>query len=407
MKILLAHNFYGSEAPSGENSVYAAERDLLRAHDHQVIEFTRDSDDIRRSGTAGLLRGALATPWNPFSARALRRLILRERPDVVHAHNTFPLISPSVFSAAHGLGVATVLTLHNYRTFCAAGIPLRDDRPCTDCLDQNSVIPALRYGCYRGSRLATLPLAAMIALHRSLGTWQRHVDAFIALTAFQRDQLVAAGLPAQRVHLKPHFYPAPPAPLPWAARAGKVVYIGRLGPEKGLNSLVEAWKLWGDAAPPLELRGDGPERDALARAIAAAALGGKLALLGQISFASAQERLAQARLLVLPSLSYEGFPMAIREAFALGVPVAGARLGSIPCIVEDGRTGVLFTPGDAPNLYRAVGAIWGDANRLEAMGAAARAEFEDKYTAERNYASLMTIYAVAIGARDARRAAGA
>ncbi len=406
MKILLAHNFYGLEAPSGENTVYEAERDLLRARGHQVIEFTRKSDDIRGRGAAGVLQGALATPWNPFSARALRRRILRERPDVVHAHNTFPLISPSIFSAAHGLGVPTVLTLHNYRTFCAAGIPLRDNLPCTQCLDRRSVLPALRYGCYRGSRLATLPLAAMIALHRGLGTWRRHVDAFIALTSFQRDKLVAAGLPAERVHLKPHFYPAPPVPLPWPAREGKVVYVGRLGPEKGLNSLVEAWRLWGAAAPPLEMIGDGPERAALERSIAAAGLGGKIALLGQISFAATQERLARARLLVLPSLCYEGFPMAIREAFALGVPVAGSRLGSIPCIVEDGRTGVLFPPGDARDLLRAARTLWGDSAALARMGLAARAEFEDKYSAERNYASLMAIYAAAIGVRDARRTAG-
>lgn len=406
MKILLAHNFYGSEAPSGENTVYQAERDLLRARGHQVIEFTRHSDDIRSRGAAGLLQGALATPWNPFSAAALRQLILRERPDVVHAHNTFPLISPSIFSAAQGLGVSTVLTLHNYRTFCAAGIPMRDNLPCTQCLDRKSVLPALHYGCYRGSRLATLPMAAMIALHRGLGTWQRHVDAFIALTAFQRDKLVAAGLPAERVHLKPHFYPEPPVPLPWPEREGKVAYIGRLGPEKGLNSLVEAWRLWGVAAPPLELIGDGPERAALERSIAAAGLDGKVALLGQLSFSETQERLAQARLLVLPSLCYEGFPMAIREAFALGVPVAGSRLGSIPCIVEDGRTGVLFNPGDAPDLLRAVRTVWGNATALEGMGLATRAEFEDKYTADRNYAALMAIYAATIGVRDARRRAG-
>jgi glycosyltransferase involved in cell wall biosynthesis len=405
LKLLLAHNFYGSEAPSGENTVYEAERDLLRAYGHKVVEFTRQSDDIRSRGAAGLLQGALATPWNPFSAQALRRLILRERPDVVHAHNTFPLISPSIFSTAHGLGVPVVLTLHNYRTFCAAGIPMRDNRPCTQCMDQVSVLPALRYRCYRGSRLATLPLAVMIALHRGLGTWQRHVDTFIALTSFQRDKLVAAGLPAKRVHLKPHFYAEPPTPLPWPTRESKVVYVGRLGPEKGLNSLIEAWRLWGAEAPPLELIGDGPERELLERSIAIAEPGGKIALLGQLSFAATQARLATARLLVLPSLCYEGFPMAIREAFALGVPVAGSRLGSIPCIVADGSTGVLFTPGDAPDLLRGVRAIWRNAKRLEVMAAAARAEFEDKYTADRNYAVLMEIYAVAIALRNARRTA--
>lgn len=399
MRILLAHNFYGSEAPSGENTVYEAERELLRSHGHQVIEFVRRSDDIRGRGAIGLLQGALSTPWNPFSAAALRKVILRERPDVLHAHNTFPLISPAIFSAAQGLGIPTVLTLHNYRSFCAAGIPLRDSKPCTECLDGRSVFPALRHGCYRGSRVATLPMAFMIELHRRLGTWQRHVDAFIALTSFQRDKLVAAGLPAERVHIKPHFYPAPPIPLPWREREDKVVYIGRLGPEKGLHSLVEAWRLWGDEAPLLEMIGDGPDRAALANSIAEAGLGKKIVLFGQLAFAHTQSRLASARLLVLPSLCYEGFPMAIREAFALETPVAGSCLGSIPCIVEEGRTGVLFRAGDPTDLVRAVRSAWSDQRNLEAMGALARVEFESKYTEDRNYAALMEIYRAAIDLR--------
>lgn len=403
MKILLVHNFYGSEAPSGENAVFEAERDLLSTRGNQAVEFTRHSDDIRSRGIAGLLQGALATPWNPFSAKALRRLILRERPQLMHVHNTFPLISPAIFSAAKALGVPTVLTLHNYRIFCAAGIPMRDNRPCTECLDRRSVLPALRYGCYRGSRAATLPLAAMIALHRSLGTWRRHVDAFIALTAFQREKLVAAGLPSERVHLKPHFYPNPPTPLPWPAREDKVVYLGRLGPEKGLQSLLEAWRLWGSEAPSLEIVGDGPERSTLEQAISVSGLAGRVALLGQLSFVAAQERLSRARLLVMPSLCYEGFPMAIREAFALGVPVAGSNLGSIPCIVEEGRTGVLFAPGDAGDLLGAVRALWSDASALERMSREARLAFDANYTADRNYASLMEIYAAATAAMQQQR----
>jgi glycosyltransferase involved in cell wall biosynthesis len=403
MKIVLAHNYYGSAAPSGENTVFEAERDMLRSRGHEVVEFIRRSDEIRQEGALGLLRGAMATPWNPFSSFALRALIRREQPRLLHAHNTFPLISPSVFSTAYGLGIPTVLTLHNYRSFCASGIPMRNSRPCTECLDRKSVFPALRYGCYRGSRVATLPLATMIGLHRRLGTWQRYVDAFIALTSFQRDKVVAAGLPAERVHVKPHFYPAPPTPRPWHGREDKVVYVGRLGPEKGLHSLVEAWHRWGDNAPLLEMIGDGPDRVALESSIAEAGLGKKIVLVGQLAFAQTQARLATARLLVLPSLCYEGFPMAIREAFALGVPVAGSRLGSIPCIVEDDRTGVLFTAGDANDLCRAVSAVWGNGTKLAAMGGAARMEFEDKYSAERNYASLMGIYSAAVAARDSGR----
>lgn len=402
MKIVLAHNFYGSAAPSGENTVYKAERDLLRSRGHEVIEFTRHSDEIRNRGAAGLLQGALATPWNPFSAHALRRVIFRERPDVVHAHNTFPLISPSIFSAAHALGIPTVLTLHNYRVFCAAGIPMRNNLPCTECLDRKSTLPALRYGCYRGSRMATLPLAAMIGLHRRLDTWQRHVDAFIALTTFQQETMAAAGLPVERIHIKPHFYMNPPAPRAWDTRQNKVVYLGRLGSEKGVASLLEAWRLWGTEAPPLELIGDGPERVALERTISSLGLQGKVALLGQLAFADAQARLAGARLLVLPSLCYEGFPMAIREAFALGVPVAGSRIGSIPCIVEDGQTGVLFTPGDGADLCRVVRDLWRDPAELARMAEQARAEFEAHYTAERNYAMLISVYESAIRVRSER-----
>ena len=165
MKIILAHNFYGSSAPSGENAVFHAEAELLRREGHHVIEFTRHSDEIRGRGTFGTFQGALATPWNPFSAAKLRRLLRRERPDVLHVHNFFPLLSPSVFHAAASSETATVMTLHNYRLFCAAGIPMRNGRPCTLCLDRRSVAPALWFGCYRDSRLATarqvLPPCAM------------------------------------------------------------------------------------------------------------------------------------------------------------------------------------------------------------------------------------------------------
>ena len=194
MRLLVVHNFYGSEAPSGENMVYQAEKALLKSRGHSVEEFTRHSDEIRSKGFRGQLRGALATPWSRRSARELRNHVERMRPDVVHVHNTFPLISPSIFHAI-GHRAARVLTLHNYRIFCAAAIPMRHGRVCTECLDSRSVLPSLRYGCYRDSRAATVPLAAGVALHRRLGTWSNHVEAFISLTEFQRELLSWSGLP--------------------------------------------------------------------------------------------------------------------------------------------------------------------------------------------------------------------
>ncbi len=267
MKILLAHNFYGSASPSGENTVFHAEGDLLRQMGHEVLEFTRHSDTILGKGAAGTLEGALSTPWNPFSAQELKRVLRRERPDILHVHNFFPLLSPSIFYATSGSETATVMTLHNYRLFCAAGIPMRQGRPCTLCLERKSVLPALRFGCYRDSRSATTPMAAMIELHRILGTWKQHVDAFISLSGFQKDLMSGAGLPRNKMYVKPQFYPNPPGAMPWNQRADRVIFVGRLGEEKGVHCIIEAWRVWGKDAPPLEIIGDGPLRRTLVESV--------------------------------------------------------------------------------------------------------------------------------------------
>lgn len=399
LSVLLAHNFYGSSAPSGENLVFLAEGDLLRRNGHVVHEFTRHSDSIRGKGLAGIVQGALSVPWNSIAAADMRRMVVATQPDVVHAHNTFPLISPSIFSAI-GARAARVLTLHNYRLFCAAAIPMRDGKPCTDCLRTHSTLPALRYGCYRGSRVATLPLAINVALHRRMGTWVKQVDAFIALSDFQRGLMIEAGLPADLVHVKPNFFPGNPVVTPWEARRPCVVFAGRLSNEKGVKSLVTAWKTWGADAPELLLVGDGPLRTELERL----ASGTPIRLLGQLKSKDAQTRIAQARLLVVPSEWFEGFPMVIREAFAMGTPAAVADIGPLPAIVQQGVSGLVFEPGNPDSLLHAVRRAWETAGLLERLGKGARAAFDEKYNEASNYAALMSIYEQAISVSRERSA---
>lgn len=396
MKILLVHNFYGSSAPSGENTVFFAEQELLVRNGHAIIEFTRHSDEIRGQRVAGPMRAALAAAWNPFTRKELRDLIDREEPDVMHVHNTFPMLSPAVFHAAAGTGTATVLTLHNYRIFCPGAILMRAGQVCSECLERKSVFSSVLYGCYRESRIATLPAALNVALHRMLGTWRNKVDAFITLTQFQRDMVIRAGLPAGRVFVKPNFYADPPSPLAWGTRENAAVFLGRLSSEKGVQYLVQAWKRWGASAPRLDIIGDGPERAALEREADVATI----RFLGQVPFERAQKLLASSRMLIVPSLSYEGFPLVIREAFALGVPVAASRLGPLRCIVDDGKNGVLFNPADSEDLRAAVKGNWAD-QTLEPMAKAARAKFDAEYTAGENYRNLMSIYENAIARRRA------
>lgn len=391
MKVLLAHNFYGSSAPSGENLVFEAEKDLLQRRDHEVREFTRHSDEIRALGVLGSAQGALATPWNPWMAHAMRKAVADFQPAVVHAHNTFPLISPAIFPAI-GKRAARVLTLHNYRLFCPAAIPMREGKVCTDCLDRRSVAPALQHGCYRGSRLATVPLSVNVALHRWLGTWNKHVDAFIALSDFQRERMMQAGLPASKVHVKPNFFPGTPVVTPWRERSKQVVFVGRLSAEKGLRTLIEAWHLWGERAPELRLVGDGPLR----KELQAQASGMNITFLGQLPSSQAQAEIASAQLLVLPSECFEGFPMVVREAFALGTPAAVSNLGPLPSIVQSGINGAVFETTNANSLLETVRTAWMSPGLLEQLGLGARQTFEEQYNENTNYQAMMHIYAQAI-----------
>lgn len=397
MRILLLHNFYGSSAPSGENQAFEAECALLEQHGHEVERLTRHSDVLRAAGARGAVVGALATPWNVRAAKAVSAAVARFRPDIVHAHNTFPLLSPAVFPAARR--AARVLTLHNYRLFCAAAIPLRDGRTCTSCLDRRSVWPALRHGCYRGSRMATLPMAAGIALHRARGTWERDVEAFVALTGFQQRLLVQAGLPGERVHVKPNFYPGHPVCLPWRERPAHVVYAGRLSEEKGVDVLVRAWARWGALAPELRILGDGPLRERLeAQARESAA---PIRFLGQCSADVAQRQIGEARMVVVPSTCIEGFPMVLRECFALGTPSLVSDLGPLPALV-DKAGGAVFHAGDSDDLARQAEALWLQPERMSAMSLAARNAFQQHYTESANHETLMRIYDAALRERHSR-----
>ena len=391
MKILLVHNFYRSASPSGENQVFGTEKNLLLQRGHEVDEFTRHSDEIRSAGVLGTLEGALATPYNPFMAQAIQKKVEQFKPDVIHVHNTFPLISPSIFSAI-SYNAARVLTLHNYRLFCPAAIPMRNGKVCTDCLDLRSVWPAIQHGCYRNSRLATLPLAANVALHRIVGTWQNEVDAFIALTEFQRTTMIAAGLPPDKVHVKPNYFPGNPSVVPWSERGAYAVFAGRLSEEKGVAALVKAWTAWGSDVPELRIVGDGPLRADLEKA----AYKAPIRFLGQLPPDETIRQIANARLQLLPSECFETFGLVVVEAFALGTPAAVSNLGPLPSIVNHGINGVVFEAANPQSLLTVVRNAWQTPGMLEQLGAGARKSFESLYTEDINYARLMEIYRAAI-----------
>jgi len=389
VKILLVHNFYRQHG--GESEVFEAERRMLLAAGHSVISYTRDSREI--AGFGPWKRTALAPNaiWSRKSRREIGALIASEAPEVAHFTNTFPLISPSAYYACRSARVPVVQSIHNYRLICPAATLWRDGSICEECVD-HSLLRSVRHACYRKSRPASAVLATALAVHRRCGSYAQLVDRYIALTEFARERLIAGGLPGERICVKPNF--VEPDPGPRAGSGRHALFAGRLTEEKGLHTLLDAWRRLGPELP-LRVAGDGPLREALARRIESERIAG-VTLLGSLPRDALLEELRGARVLVFPSEWYEGMPMAIVEAFACGVPCVAARLGGMREMIEDGVNGLLFAPGDPDELAAKLRWAFEHEAELAAIGRAARAEYEARYTAATNCARLLEIYRQAI-----------
>ena len=392
MRILIVHNRY--QQRGGEDSVVDDEIALLRAGGHEVSTVLVSNDAI--TSFADKTRVAINVADNPLTRGLVTDAVRCFQPDVVHVHNFFPLISPAVHARVRALGPATVQTLHNFRITCAGANLLRDGRPCELCVGGSS-LHGVVHRCYRGSLVGSAALVHMIARHRRERTWQRHVDRFIVLSDFARDVFVRAGVPADRIAVKPNTIddPAPVAEVP---RTG-VLYVGRLSEEKGIQVLAAAARLT-DAA--ITVVGGGPLAGSVNRSAP-----DNLSLLGAMPRIEARAMMARAAAVVVPSICYENFPITVAEAFAAGTPVIASRIGALAEIVEDGRTGWHVAPGDPTALAAAIDRVVADPAESAHRGAAAREVYRARYTASAALARLATIYSEAIASRHAAGASGA
>jgi glycosyltransferase involved in cell wall biosynthesis len=395
--ILMVHNYYQSHAPSGEDGVFREDEKLIRSKGHKVILFTRHSDIIKEFSPMKKVALMCQIAWSRESYKAIEQLINLEKPDIVHVCNTFPLISPSIYYACRKNGIPVVQTVQNYRLFCASGIFFRGENICEECIEHSS-IRAIKYGCYRNSRIQTLPIVFMHQIHRLLGTWSKCVDLYIAATEFSRQKLIQGGLPAEQVVIKPNFFLSIPEPS--YSYGDYAVFFGRLSVEKGVRTLLSAWK---QLKIPLKIVGDGVLREEVISATKAHS-GSSIEFLGFRPHEQCLDLIKHAMFMVMPSEWYEGFPMTIREAFASGKPVVASRMGAMAEIVNDGKTGLLFEPGNPDDLAEKVQWLAEHKEIAVQMGKSARVEFETKYTAEKNYEILMNIYKIAIKIHNEKNA---
>lgn len=381
MRVAIFHNRYIYRG--GEDGVVDMEAELLRKAGHEVQLFIVDNRDEIAGSALGALRAGLRARWSPAVYDRVTAFLKRSPADVGHVHNFFPLLSPAVHAAISDLRIPVVQTLHNYRLLCANGMFLRRERPCEDCV-QRGPWNAVRYGCYRGSRLQTAVWAEQTALHRRLGTWQRCVDLFTTPSEFARRKLLAAGLSPERVVVK-----ANPAADPGEPTFGGrgAVFVGRISREKGAHLLLEAWRSFG--GHPLTIVGTGPEEADLRRR--SATIPG-VRFLGEVDRDRVYTALREASFAVVPSICYETSTIAVAEAMACGRATVAARPTAIDEFVEHGRTGLHFDSGDVASLADACRILLADPARAEAMGREARACYEERLTPEASVARLVAVY---------------
>jgi glycosyltransferase involved in cell wall biosynthesis len=375
MRILVAHNAYLYRG--GEDTVVESEIALLQRHGHEVMLYRRDNTEL---DALPHWQAAMGSVWSTRTVMEVGRLLGSFRPHLIHAHNTFPLISPSLYGVAGELGIPVVQTLHNFRLLCPQAMLMRNGRYCDDCVGRWPW-RAVLHRCYRGSLAQSAVSAGMVSGHRMLGTWRNRVRRYIVLNQMCREIFIRGGLPPEKLSIKPNFVEATGAPGEHTRRGG--LFIGRLAAEKGLLTLAQAIRQ--KPATRIAVCGSGPLQAFVEQS----------EWLDYIGFEQGEvlrTRIANAEFLVMPSTGIESFGLAAIEAFACGTPVIASRHGGLREIIEHGHNGLLVTPGNADELAEAIAYAVSNPMQMRRMGLEAYQTYLARYTPERNYTTLMAIY---------------
>lgn len=383
MKILQIHNYY--QYSGGEDVVLKNEFDLLTAHGHEVIQFTKSNTELENYSFVEKSKLFFEAAYSNISYNKISELIKRSKPDVCHVHNTMPLISPSVYYACKENNIPVVQTLHNYRLICTNAYLFRDGKVCEECIGK-SLYNSVKYGCYRDSKLQTLSLARTLEKNKKWDTWLTKIDSYIALTEFAKNKFIEGGLPVHKLKLKPNFLSEDPG-INYDTQ-NHFLFAGRLDVTKGINILLDT-RNYIEKEIRILIAGDGPLKEEAKR-------NSNKDYLGQVDQATLKKRIKESIAVIFPSIWYEGMPMLIVEAFACGKPVISSNLGAMAEIIEDGKTGLLFEPGNAADFAEKVNWAYLHKDEMKQMGINARKEYEQKYTANINYKILMEIYIQAI-----------
>lgn len=384
LRILQLHNHHAG--PGGAMEVLSHERELLSAAGHHVEQFTLPpAADL---GLAPLRAGAKAV-WNREAARETTLRIARFRPDVVHVHTPFPLMSPAVFRAAKRAGAPTVVTLHSFRFACVAATCHRDGRICEDCVGRRVKWPAVAHRCYHDSALGSGALVVSLLTHRATGTFHHDIDRYLALTGFARELMIRDGYPAEKIIVKPNSVPDTVGAGRPDLASPYLLFAGRLIDVKGVRTLLAAWRRVTTDRVRLVVAGDGELRDLVRDA---AVSDDRVEWRGWLDESAVTRLMSGALATVVPSEWYEGLPLVILRSLSVGTPVVASDLENISKeLLEDGA-GWAFRMGDPIDLARVMEAVAQDPDTVSGMRERARASFDVRYSPAVDTARLEAVY---------------
>lgn len=356
-KILLIHNFY--QQPGGEDTVFQNEAELLKKHGHEVVLYTRSNCEISHKQGLSKLFLPFTSVFSFRTYREVKKIIKEEKIEIVHVHNTLTMVSPSVFYAAFRCKVPVVQTLHNFRMLCPNGLFYREGHICEDCVEQG-LSCAIKHRCYRNSLAQSLAGAAIVKIHRMLGTYKK-VN-FICLTEFNKEKLLLLNkkkniVDENRIFVKPNFiFRTEFTDTNHTEKKNQYLYAGRLEQPKGIRLLLENWRA--DFESRLLICGTGEEEEWCRIYIREKRME-NVELLGQVPHERLLELMRESKAVVFPSLWYEGLPMTIIESYSMGTKVLGSVHGNVGELIQEYETeGKMLSKYFEEDNYRLLKSIY-------------------------------------------------
>lgn len=414
MNILQIHNYYRQSG--GEDTVVNQEKDLLELHGHAVTLYSLDNNDFG-DDVFSKIKVAFLSIWNPISYMEIGRIIDEKKPNIVHVHNTWPLISPSVFWICRIKKVPVIQTIHNYRLMCLNGCLYRQDETtrkgkiCNICVDKKFKWAGVRLSCYRGSKIQSLVLACSLYIHHKVGTWTKTIDQYIALTQFMATKLIQSGVPADKISVKANYVAhmrktenslQTESEMLHQSNNPYFLYVGRISDEKGVEYLLDSWNacrsdwLLQDAAYDLVIIGGGDIQEKLENHVSmyseALDRGGSIFFLGKQDRKKVLRYMQNALFVVLPSKWFEGFPMTLLEAFNCNAPIIAPDHGAFSEIVEHEKNGYLYDPRETTALSRMLKQAASDKKQYSCMKNYIFNEVLPRYSLSVSYQQLINVY---------------